>query len=279
MDEYEKYLFDLNGYLVLEGVLTPEEVAACNEAMDRNADRIQADRIRIQEKIRSKSISSYFTGVLTWPKPWCQPFRDLLSHPKIVACLHELLGDGFRLDHIYGIVMSKGTEGLVLHGGGHLRHNLVDFYGFLNGRMCCGLTVVSWALTDCGPGDGGFACIPGSHKSNYPLPRDVARMEKDLGVVKQVEAKAGSAIIFTEALTHGTMPWKSSHERRSVLYKYSPGPLSHNPPDASRHPVVISDTLNYRPRGIENVLDELTPVQRALLEPPYSPNRPSISVG
>ena len=39
MNDTEKYLFDLNGYLVVENALTAEEVAACNEAIDRNPDR------------------------------------------------------------------------------------------------------------------------------------------------------------------------------------------------------------------------------------------------
>lgn len=45
--------------------------------------------------------------------------------------------------------------------------------------------------------------------------------------------------------------------------KYSPGPLTY----ASR----------YVPAGVEDVLDEFSPEQRALLEPPYRPNRPSIT--
>ena len=39
--------------------------------------------------------------------------------------------------------------------------------------------------------------------------------------VKTLEAKAGSVIIFTEALAHGTAPWKSDNTRRSLLFKYS----------------------------------------------------------
>ena len=281
MDEYEKYLFDLNGYLVLEDVLTPGEVAACNEAIDQNSDSIRRrpdQRSRaggskaLQGKIRGDLI-----GMLAWPKPWCVPFRDLLSHPRVMDCMLELLGDSFRLDHLYGIVMDKGTEGFTLHGGGTKRNSFVHFYGFVNGRMRSGLTVVSWALTDCGPGDGGFMCIPGSHKSNYPLPRDIARLEKDAGVVKQVPVKAGSVIIFTEALAHGTMPWKADHERRSVLYKYTPGSIAQNNPEAYRNPAITSDTKNYRPEGVEEVLDELTPLQRKLMERPYHSSRPSLT--
>ncbi len=273
MNEYEKYLFDLNGYLLLEDVLSPEEVAACNEAIDHNLGRLEQREIRSakwSDSLKGKGRRD-LRGMLTWPKPWCLSFRDLLSHPRILDCMLELLDDGFRVDTIYGIVMDKGTEGLALHGGGIRRNNLINFYEFLNGRMCCGLTVVSWALTDCGSGDGGFMCIPGSHKASYPLPGDAMTMETDLGVVKQVPMKAGSVVIFTEALAHGTLPWTADHERRSVLFKYSPGPLTHAPSDSA-----FSDTCDYLPRGIKDVWDELTPQQQAMLEPPYYPKRPSI---
>ncbi len=267
MDENEKYFFDLNGYLVVENAITPEEIKKLNEAIDNNTDRIN---IRSQENslsgtsktLKGKQGRGDLGGMLTWPKPWCQPFRDLLAHPKIVPYMLELLRDGYRLDHLYGIVMEKGAEGHVLHGGG-TADDFTHFYQFHNGRMRCGLTVVSWVLTDCNLGDGGFACIPGSHKSNYRTPREVALLDKNINVVQQISAKAGSAIIFTEALTHGTMPWTADHERRSMLYKYSPGPLTY--------------AARYLPAGVEDVLNEFSPSQRALLEPPYRPNRPSIT--
>ena len=269
MNEYEKFLFDLNGYLVVEDALTPEEVRACNEAIDRNPDRVQIRPPELSLSGGSSALKGQhgrgdMGGMLTWPRPWSQPFRDLLAHPKIVPYLTELLRDGFRLDHVYGISMVAGAEGHTLHGGG-TADDLTHFYQFHNGRMRCGLTVVSWMLADCNPGDGGFACIPGSHKSHYPTPRDVARLEKDLGCVRQVTARAGSAVIFTEALAHGTLPWTAAHERRSILYKYSPGPLTY--------------AKTYLPAGVAEALHEFSPEQRAVLEPPYRPNRPKVVTG
>ena len=164
MDEHEKFFFDLNGYLVVENALTPEEIAACNKAIDNNPDKM---RVRPPEQslsgeskaLKGKHGRTDLGGMLTWPKPWCQPFRDLLAHPNIVPYLAELLREDCRLDHLYGIVMEKGAEGHVMHGGG-TADDLTHFYQFHNGRMRCGLTVVSWILTDCNPGEGGFACIP-----------------------------------------------------------------------------------------------------------------------
>ena len=51
-------------------------------------------------------------------------------------------------------------------------------------------------------------------------------MEELEPIVERVTGPAGTAVIFTEALTHGTLPWAGSHERRTVFFKYSPASLS-----------------------------------------------------
>ena len=58
------------------------------------------------------------------------------------------------------------------------------------------------------------------------MPRDVARFEREFppgrtGFVQPTMA-AGDVLIFTEALIHGTTAWTADHERRTLLYKYSP---------------------------------------------------------
>jgi ectoine hydroxylase-related dioxygenase (phytanoyl-CoA dioxygenase family) len=266
MNEREKYLFDLQGYIVLEDVLSPEQLQACNDAIDAQRATI---RRRSGDELLSGGSQALvgeqgrgdIGGMLTWPAPHCRIWRELLIHPRVVECLREILDDGFRLDHLYGILMTTGTEGHVLHGGGHAA-NPTHYYRFRNNQMRCGLTVVSYVLTDQGPGDGGFACVPGSHKSNYPAPPELRRLEDDLGCVVQPTARAGSVIVFTEALTHGTLPWNAAHERRAMLYKYSPGAISYS--------------SSYLPGGVGEAIDEFTPAQRAVLEPPYHPRRPHI---
>jgi ectoine hydroxylase-related dioxygenase (phytanoyl-CoA dioxygenase family) len=88
-----------------------------------------------------------------------------------------------------------------------------------------GLTVFTYCLSHAGPGDGGFGCIPGSHKSNFTvdIPDEVRTYQRAAHYVRQVEVEAGDLIIFTEALIHGTIEWTADHERRSLLFKYSPG--------------------------------------------------------
>jgi hypothetical protein len=156
--EIEKYLFDLQGYLVIEDVLTSAEVAELNRLIE--AQNLPEPGL--------ETAQARFGEFLSWGKPFC----DLLDHPRIMPLLKFILGDGFRLDHYYGIYMREGTSRLRLHGG-NTPYDPPEYYHFRNGQMYNGLTVVSWNLTDTGPAYGGFCCIPASHKANYPCPPEI----------------------------------------------------------------------------------------------------------
>ena len=243
MDETERYLFDLQGFLLLKRVLSAQEVAALNALIDRQQLPEPGEDVQSQR----------FGGFLAWGAP----FRDLLDHPRVLPYLQELLDPAVRLDHYYGIYMRQGTAGLRLHGGG-TPYDLPEYFHFRNGKMYNGLTVVTWALADVPPGEGGFACIPGSHKSNYPCPPAIRSYEQNPGCTIQVPMQAGDVLIFTEALTHGTHPWTAQHQRRSLLYKYCPGYMAWG-----------GGYANWP----AEVVEQLTPNQRLLFEPPYENRR------
>src|SRR5688572_14157305 len=147
MNEHERYLFDLQGFLVVEDLLTEVELAACTEALDRHQHLI---RPRPREQSLSGG-SAELQGeegrleitrsLLQLEKPWCEPFRRLLAHPMIVPYLTKLIGAGFRLDHGPVLIGGRaGTEGHVLHGGGE-PYDPAQYYFHKNGKMYNGLTV------------------------------------------------------------------------------------------------------------------------------------------
>ena len=210
MTDEEKFSFDLEGFLVVRNVLDAADLTQLNKIADRFASE-DGDLVR-------------GTSTISRVSQWGPEFQTLMDHDKIVPYLVELLGPKFRIDHDYCIFMKKGAERGGLHGG-ETDTEADHWYRYRDGVMRNGLTVVTYFLSPAGPGDGGFACIPGSHKSNFVdrLPRDVRRFERDAHYVVQPEADAGDALIFTEALIHGTKPWTADHDRRALLYKYSPG--------------------------------------------------------
>ena len=138
-----------------------------------------------------------------------------------------------------------------------------SWYRYENGRMYNGLMAVGIALSDVKYGDGGFCCIPGSHKGNLLPPLEVRRLDTDLGMVQQIPMKAGSICVFTECLTHGTLPWQADYERRALIYRYNPTWLG-------RGPELTSDALRLQEEAWEALRPVLhRPLQVALMEPPW----------
>lgn len=258
MNEDEKYLFDLTGYLVLKDVLTPEEVARLNEGIDHHIEQLNDVDMLVGDSktLAGTSHRKDMGGMLSWEQPWCEPFRELLIHPGVKSHLDGILGEEYRLDHGPGLIaMEEGCEGGTLHGGGVERDNFSEAYFFKNGRIYTGLTVVEYLLTDEGPGDGGVAVVPGSHKANLPCPRSMNRLEQYQEHVVEVHGNAGDAVVFTETLTHGTLPWTGEHQRRVLLYKFSPG---FQACDDGAHQISYPDYI-----------EDMTKNQRTVMEAPH----------
>ena len=246
MTPEEKFKFDLEGYLVVKGVHTTAEVAAMNALADAAYPGTYDD-----------------TGLrrTSYPSLWGPPFQHLIDHPKLLPYLENLLGPKFRLDHDYCIFMAKGGQSSPLHGGPTPQGNIAGdhWYRHHNGIIRNGLTVFTTCLSAVPTGAGGFACIPGSHKSNFiaDIPANVWHWRQPAHYVHQPIAAAGDVIIFTEALVHGTMEWQADHERRTVLYKYSPGHSSWS-------------SQYYDLEAYPNI----TAQQRRIMAPPYVGQRP-----
>jgi phytanoyl-CoA dioxygenase PhyH len=239
MDEHERYLFDLNGYLAVRGALSAAVLAELNALMDE----------RIAHDVPADATTHRFGDVLDWGPA----VRTLIDHESMLPYLEEILGVDFRLDHNYAdlIRSGKGPIGTRLHGGA-VPFDPGQSYTFIEGRPRSGLLVIAYNLRDVGPNDGGFGCVPGSHKANLPFPEDWRELEEDRdGLVRAVTGPAGTAIIFTEAMTHGTLPWRGTGERRTLFFKYDPAAYAWGAAfyDRDRWP-------------------DLTPRQRAILESP-----------
>ncbi|MFP6720835.1 MAG: phytanoyl-CoA dioxygenase family protein [Candidatus Poribacteria bacterium] len=259
MNEDEKYLFDLMGYVIIPDALTDTEVKTCNQAIDHHTELLRERQDSLaggSEALAGTSHRKDIGGMLSWDRPWCELFRQLLVHPKVSPYLDAILGECYRLDHGPGLIaMDEGTEGGTLHGGGVERPNFSEAYFFKDGRIYCGLTVVEFMLADEGPGDGGLGLIPGSHKANLSCPRVMKLYQEYQQYVIEVHAKAGDAVVFTETLTHGTLPWKAKHQRRALLYKFSPGFQAYS---QGAHQVTYPDYI-----------EDMTPEERAVMEAPH----------
>jgi hypothetical protein len=230
LTDAERYRFDLQGYLVRRGALAPDVVELLVEVCGRLDRPVPGTTVQSQR----------FTGFLGA----APELRWLIDHAAAFDLVKELCGPSVRLDHAYGIQMLPGTTGLGLHGGG-TPFDPSQYYVHRGNRTYHGLVAVMYALVDH-PEGAGFCCIPGSHKAAFGHPHGVDDM------VTGVPMRAGDMVVFTEALTHGTLPWRAEHQRLALLYKYAPGHLC------------WSEYTGWGP----DVLDRCSPRQRLLLQPP-----------
>ena len=267
MDARERYFWDLTGYLVVRNVLTAEELSECNAAIDHCMERMQQSPdnggARGESNVLQGTGQQTLPNLLELPHPHCEPFRRLLVHPQVVSRLNAICGKGFRHDHGPWVSYSpKGTEGLILHGAGE-PHRPYVAYHHQNGQFHCAGVTVTWQLADCKAGDGGFACVPGSHKAKFPMPAGVRSCDEPLDVVHQPALKAGDVIFFMDgAQTHGTLPWTGDAPRRSALYKY-----------ASRTATRSGVSIKLAAPEVywdEAIVEGMTPEQRAVMYGPCS---------
>jgi hypothetical protein len=223
--ERQKFLYDTCGYLVLEDVLTSDQCEGLLAALQKIMSTPKEQLPRGVGCGHTPESHESHMGSLWNAGP---PFTDLIDLPPVVEILKEVIHHELRLESSYCFIRHKGFRGLKLHGGGHWDsdgQDLILMYRHFNGKIFSGNTVVGFCLADeLYEPEGGFCCIPGSHKANFPVPDDVKHVDEngiDHSLVKVVPAKAGSAVIFPEALCHGAGPWNNDKDRISLFYKYS----------------------------------------------------------
>ncbi|MGH9178195.1 MAG: phytanoyl-CoA dioxygenase family protein [Acidimicrobiales bacterium] len=231
----QRYEFDTRGYLLIEDALPPASVATIRAAIDEQGLAPASDTIESQR-------FGWHGTMLGWH----QALRDLIDHPLAVAALSTFIGPDARLDHAYGIAMQPGTSGLGLHGPAW-PFDPAQYYLHRAGAIRSGLLAFSWSLAGGGPGDGGFGCIPGSHRSAEPVPPGAGKL------VREVPQPPGSLLVFTEALVHCTLRWNGPETRLALLYKYSPG----------------CSSWMSTPAAPPEVTRLMTKRQRLLLQPPF----------
>lgn len=285
MTDDERYLFDLNGFLVVRGVLTADEIRHANAAIDRHADdMVERSDDALRNAVQGTAMYGSGPGrkdlgrVLEWGADESRVFQRVLDHPRLVPLFHGILGKGYRMDHLpFVIAQDKGAEGFQLHGGtidctsGEYNPHLA--YHCQHGTIRSALLGCSLVLTDHNAGDGGFCIVPGSHKSNFKMPRGMVDGEAYAEYVRQPVTKAGDVVLFSEGTVHGALPWTpADRQRRICLYRFAPATHSYGRSYFGHHD---DDTTVGWPAAM---YEGLTDAQRAVLEPPYANrlDRPNI---
>jgi hypothetical protein len=270
MDIRDRYLFDLNGYLVLRSLLQVEQVSELNDKINvidpwRRLADLELDLAETSWwHVTSDSFLKWVFGrcrdhlqigpVLEWGE--C--FKNVPHEPALAATVTELVGRDFYVDHANLILARRGGVGFDMHGG-LVPYRKHQYYAVRDGQFDVGMLVVVIPLTPQTATSGGLTIVRGSHKANFPPPERITDVElADLWWSDKLTLHPGDAIVFSEASAHGVIPWSAEWERRAILLKIFPSHIRSigsplRPPsepfwapackeDMVRHPLIVGRT-------------------------------------
>jgi ectoine hydroxylase-related dioxygenase (phytanoyl-CoA dioxygenase family) len=258
MQAYENdYLFDLLGYRVLEQAISPDQVQRIKR-LGRCA--AAAPTRRMGGQCPCAFVSGARWHQLPEHRRGRRCFEEMMDNPAWFGAVSRYIVNDFnRLSIQENFSTCASRAGLSAStSGGHIPAAIFSTRHH-TGAWNVGQINILMALSDIGPGDGATVVVPGSHKSHMPHPavvggeqqvyRDDVPASEGL-MTQEVHLKKGDALMFTDAITHGSSQRVNAGQRRVMIYRYTP----HS----------IMPRFNYVPSP--ELLARLTPQRRALIE-------------
>ncbi|MCZ6675620.1 MAG: phytanoyl-CoA dioxygenase family protein [Candidatus Poribacteria bacterium] len=236
MSEYEKFLFDLKGFLVIPGVLTEKEV------------RIVREHIKTYTE-NPESLPEHHRA------PMAGPAEFIIDHPRVMGILQEMIDprrERIRLESIF--ISSRSVENTSNQWRPHVGGTNLDpslTYRFHNGRIYSGMTRIVWELNEVKKGQGGTCLVPGSHKANLASAQEGNWPEEaddpDSGVWETYGCPPGSLVVFSEGVRHTGSQWTNpDNPRCAILMAYNHVAVRHHEPKPCMNPVVIGGMSEER---------------------------------
>jgi hypothetical protein len=257
MQAYENdYLFDLLGYRVLEQAISPDQLQRINGWIDAQPPRQPGEWVgNIQVHSYQGDDGTNYQNIVEGG----EVFEEMMDNPPWYDAARRYIVNDFNGLAIQENFLNVREQGgyIGIHSGGHIPASIFSFRHH-TGAWNVGQINVLMALTDIGPGDGATVVVPGSHKSHMAHPalfggdQQVYRNDRPASeglMTQEVHLKRGDALMFTDAITHGSSPRTNPGQRRVMIYRYCPS--------------AIKPRFNYVPSP--EFLERLTPQRRALI--------------
>lgn len=233
MEPIEKYEFDRQGYLVIPGILLPEEVQTLASAIDaleehalRHLHQPPQKRSLWGPVYHCNADLGYYAhggngaGETLMVEDFFNAdsaFDLLADHAGTMSCIREVVQGATRINNSELRIRYPGNA-TGCHMGGPIDHKYR--YGFNAHGIDCMMVRMIYFVQDVSAEQGAFCVVPGTHKSNYPSPY-AGDPDTEPGMIG-LEVKAGDAILFTENLRHGGLTNRSQQVRKTLHVGYGP---------------------------------------------------------
>ena len=235
MNEIERYEFDRQGFVVIDNMITPAQVASLAAAVDALEEHAVA-RIAAPPRTRSPWGAEYHRdpdlgyhvqgtraegSTVIIEDFWnADPAFDLLiGHQPTMDYVNAVIQGRPTINNSEIRIRYRGNQS-TNHGGTRAANGKYRYLVNRHGIDCMMVRMV-YFLHDVSRERGAFCVIPGTHKGNFDCPYDTNDPDREPGVVG-LEVKAGDAIFFTEALRHGGLTNRSTQVRKTLHVGYGP---------------------------------------------------------
>lgn len=223
LTEAQREQWAVDGYLQLEGALSPAEVDFFSYLLDNTvrtqpgyepaATELQRGHYAWKLPDQNKDAFMDRRDLL----PYHQAFIDLIDRPAIFDLILDLMGPYIQFSMSQAIIRASTDmfPGYIHTDGGEAQKSIRVT------ETSRPLAVkVMYLLTDVtSPDSGNFTIFPGSHLRAFPERSERIPGPKSPGTVPLL-GKAGDAYVFPHAIWHGPSPNHSGRARKTILYNY-----------------------------------------------------------
>ncbi len=223
LTDLQREQWAVDGYIQLEGALSPEEVDSFSRAIDRIRTLPGYEPAPKQMPL----------GHYAWVEhgnldpgafmdrrdllAYDQTFIDLIDRPGVFDLIVDIMGPYIQFSMSQAIVRASndGFRGYTHTDGGEAQRRVRVTETSRPLAM-----KAMYLLTDVTePDSGNFTVFPGSHMRPFPEGTDRAPHPHAPGAA-QLTGKAGDCYLFPHALWHGPAPNNSGTARKTLLYNY-----------------------------------------------------------
>lgn len=234
--------FDRDGFLIIRGALSPDEVSFYRDALDRVYANASAD-----DRLGSDGSLHLLSAVTNCPEA-----AGLIDHPVTFPYVWSILGWNVHIYHshvdVHPPLEARRPFRFEWHQDGGRQNREIE----TNPRPRLSVKLAYWLSDVSEPGRGNFKVVPGSHMTNWidgPPRRDVEWPDPEGAI--EVTANPGDVVFFDRRLWHARSDNYSEYTRKAMFFGYT------------LRWIAIRDDI--APVWSSDWADQLSPVQRQLL--------------
>lgn len=209
----DKHFFDTAGYLVLDDLLTPDQVSQAQNTLVELKSATPKNMTLLPEGLYGCELLNIIEGG--------GAVEDAMALPRVLGYVQEFIwGRQYRLVGSRAILGTPGRGSPLTQGGDADPRRYARYRCFGDGQFRCLMITCLIALTDTTDGDGAFCALSASHKASLPHPYENTDLNSIVSLYN-IPLRAGSGVLFTENLSHAFKP-ATRGGRMWLSYQYGP---------------------------------------------------------